>query len=120
MRNRQRSVGRFALVLSGCLLLGGCLGQGQWGADARFPSGNLAAAARTAALDPQTWVPLATAGLLIAADVDKDWSEDMAERQDFFGDDAEDISHDLRDISTAAYLTLTIKSVSKGAMPTVF
>ncbi len=112
MNNHQSSAGRLALALAGCLMLGGCVGHGNWGAEVGFPSGKLAAAARSAALDPHTWVPLATAGVLIAADVDKDWSEDMAQRQDFFGDDAEDVSHDLRDLSTAAYVITALAAPS--------
>ena len=87
------------------LLLGGCVGSGHWGEGARWPSAaNMGDAAKKAATDPQTWLPLATATLLIVADVDDKWSEDLAEDQPLFGDDAEDVSDDLRDVSSAAYL----------------
>lgn len=93
-----------AVVLT-VLLLGGCVGSGHWGESARWPTtSKFGDAARIAATDPQTWLPLATATLLIAADVDDKWSEDMAEEQPLFGDDAEDVSDDLRDVSSAAYL----------------
>lgn len=97
-----------------CLaLLGGCVGQGQWGSGVRLPgAAELGAAVKEAALDPQTWVPLATAGVLIAADVDKDWSEDIAENEDLFGGDGEDVSDDLRDLSTAAYFITALAAPS--------
>ena len=115
MRRSSGFGARIPLILFGCLLLGGCVGQGQWGTEVRLSSGNLASAARNAALDPHTWVPLATAGLLIAADVDKDWSEDLAENQDIFGDDAEDVSDDLRDLATAAYVITALVAPSDTA-----
>ncbi len=105
---------RMIVAVLGLLMLGGCVGQGgNWGAGVHLPGvERMASAARNAATDPQTWVPLATAGLLIATDVDKDWSEDLAENQDFFGDDAEDISTNLRDFSTAAYLVTALAAPS--------
>ena len=79
----------------------------------RWPSGsNLAAAAKSAASDPNTWVPLATAGVLLVADVDEKWSRDLAENQKIFGGDAEDISHDLRDAATGAYLLTALLAPS--------
>ena len=103
-----------AVIAAGlCLLMGGCVSGGQWGSEVHWPSGsNLASAAKEAATAPGTWVPLVAAGALIAADVDHDWSEDLAEDQPLFGDDAEDVSHDLRDIATGAYLVTALLAPS--------
>lgn len=107
-----------------CLLLGGCLGQGQWGSGIDWPQrGQLATAARDAALAPETWVPVATAGLLIATDYDQKWTRNMAEDREMFGQDAEDVSSTLRDVATGAYLITalvapspTLADKSKGLM----
>ncbi len=104
---------KIVLAALALLMLGGCVGQGNWGAGVGLPGAErMATAARNAATDPQTWVPLAAAGLLIATDVDQDWSEDLAENQDIFGSDAEDISDDLRDVATAAYLVTALAAPS--------
>ena len=89
-----------------CLLsLGGCVGQGEWGSTVHWPTGSqFSAAARTAATDPTVWVPVLTAGVMLAADVDDKWSEDLAEDQPLFGDDAEKISSTLRDVASGAYV----------------
>jgi len=89
-----------------CLLgLGGCVGQGGWGSAAHWPTGSqLSEAARTAAKDPTVWVPVLTAGAMLAADVDKKWSEDLADDQPLFGDDADKISSTLRDVASGAYV----------------
>jgi len=100
-------------VLWVCLLMGGCIGTGEWGAAAGFPDGRqFSSAAINAVKSPQTWVPLATAGLLIAADVDDEWSEDLYEDQPLFGDDAEDVSSDLRDIASGAYVLTALLAPS--------
>jgi PAP2 superfamily protein len=102
------------LVLVSCLLLSGCIGQGQWGAQAHWPSGHeFASAAKKAATAPQTWAPLATAGLLLAADVDNKWSREMVEDQKVFGSDAESVSRDLRDTASAAYVLTALLAPSE-------
>ena len=87
-------------------LLSGCISKtGTWGQGAQWPTVNkLGQAAKKAAGLPNTWVPVVTAGLLIAADVDQDWSEDLARHRPLFGSDAEGTSDDLRDIATGGYL----------------
>lgn len=97
-----------------CLFaLGGCAGQGNWGSDVSWPeAGRFAEAARTAATDPAVWVPVLTAGVLIAADVDDKWSEDLADDQPLFGDDAEKLSSDLRDVASGAYVLSAILAPS--------
>ena len=101
------------IILCLSVLLGGCISQGaaskagtsSWGGQVQWPSAaKFAKAARSSAVDPQTWVPVLAAGVLIAADVDDQWSEDLADDQPLFGSDAEDVSDDLRDLSTAAYV----------------
>ena len=102
----------FSVALT-VLLLGGCVGSGSWGEGARWPSsGTLGQAAKSAAMDPQTWVPLVTATLLMATDVDDKWSQDLADDQPLFGDDAEDVSDDLRDVASAAYLLTALLAPS--------
>jgi membrane-associated phospholipid phosphatase len=94
-------------------LLGGCVGSGNWGEGPRWPSsGTFTQAASKAATDPQTWLPLATATLLIVADVDDKWSQDLADDQPLFGDDAEDVSDDLRDVASGAYLLTALLAPS--------
>ncbi|XOV84747.1 MAG: phosphatase PAP2 family protein [bacterium] len=94
------------LIIWICLLnLGGCVGQGDWGSSVHWPTGGeFSSAARTAAADPAVWVPVLTAGLMLATDVDKKWSEDLAEDQPLFGDEAQKLSSTLRDISSGAYV----------------
>jgi len=100
-------------VLGAALLLTGCVGQGQWGSAVGLPQGkSFSDAAVSAATSPRTWIPLAAAGLLLAADVDDKWSEDLYEDQPLFGDDAEDVSDDLRDAASAAYVITALLAPS--------
>lgn len=95
------------LCASGCISPGGTWGAGGW------PPGHaLGSAARSAAMDPDVWLPLASAGLLVASDVDKRWSQDMAQRKTLFGGDAKALSSDLRDVATAAYLITALAAPS--------
>lgn len=108
------------LLALGCLLVGmagGCTnlagsGKGSWGAVGELSMTRVGQAAKAAALRPQTWVPVLTAGVLIAADVDERWSRDLADDQPLFGADAEDVSHDLRDVSTGAYVLTALLAPS--------
>ena len=91
----------------GILLIQACVSSPSdtnWGKGSWPSMSKLGAAARTAATDPQTWVPIVGAGLLQIDNVDKRWTEDLIHDQPLFGDDAEDWSDDLRDISTGAYV----------------
>ena len=74
---------------------------------------HLSSAAQTAVSDPQTWVPVVAAGLLVAADVDKDWSRDLAEDQPLFGKDAENTSDKFRDAATIAYVVTALGAPSQ-------
>ncbi len=95
------------------LCSGGCVGHGNFGSNAHWPSlDELSSAARSAATDPTVWVPVATAGVLLAADVDDKWSEDLADDQPLFGDDAEDISSKLRDVASGAYVLTALLAPS--------
>ena len=70
-------------------------------------------AAITAAKDPQTWIPLVGAALLQVDNADERWSEDLADDQPLFGDDAQDVSDDLRDLATASYLITALAANSE-------
>ncbi len=95
------------------LLVSGCVGHGSWGDGVSWPGkASLGEAAKTAVTDPQTWLPLATASLLLLADVDDKWSEDLAEDQPLFGSDAQDISGDLRDLASGAYVLTALLAPS--------
>ncbi len=84
-------------------------GQAQWPSLQEF-----GAAARTAARQPQTWAPLVGAALLQIDDVDEKWSQDLAHDQPLFGSDADDVSDDLRDVSTAAYALTALLAPSEN------
>ena len=102
-------VGNFATLI----FLSGCVGTGDWG-KVKWPAAeDLGRAAHKAASQPQTWVPLLLAGALQIDDKDKDWSDDLRQRQDLFGVDAEDRSSDFRDIATAAYLLTAVFAPSE-------
>ena len=104
---------RLVPVLALCVLTSGCISTGNWG-KGQWPDGErLGRAAKEAALDPHAWVPVVAAGVLLAADVDHDWSEDLAEDQPLFGDDAEDVSDDLRDVATASYVLTALLAPSE-------
>ena len=114
MTRRIKRIAATGVWVMACALLSGCIAPGgQWGKATAWPtSQSLGQAAKDAALDPQTWVPLLTAGVLVAADVDKDWSEDLAEEQALFGSDAEDASDTLRDVATGAYVVTALLAPS--------
>lgn len=100
---------RAAALLCAVLLLGGCAAAPQrnpWGSTATLSPGwnRIAAAARDAALDPMTWVPVAGAVVFSIGDLDDQTSEWAIEHQPVFGDNAEQISDDLRYVSTLAYV----------------
>lgn len=54
--------------------------------------------------EPSVWVPLAGAALVGLADLDDKLSEDAIADQPLFGEDAADLSDQLRDLSTVAAL----------------
>ena len=103
------TVGSLAMLI----FLSGCVGTGNWG-KVKWPAAeDLGRAAQKAASQPQTWVPLLLAGALQIDDKDEDWSEDLRQRQDLFGEDAEDRSSDFRDVATAAYLLTAVFAPSE-------
>lgn len=114
----MKSYRKFSRALPVCAVLliyiTGCVspqGDAGWGARPAGDSGWWDAA-KEAATDPEVWVPALTAGVLIAADVDKQWSRDMAEDRSVFGDDALDRSDDLRDLATVAYVATALAAPS--------
>ena len=109
----MKTISAAAFVFLFTAVSSGCVGSGSWGADTSWPSGNsFATAAKHAATSPDIWVPVAMAGLLIAANVDNKWSEDLADDQPLFGDDAKSTSSDLRDIATGAYIITALLAPS--------
>lgn len=100
------------------LMSGGCVGgpDARWGQHVHWPAAaDLREAAGAAALDPQTWLPLAGAALLTITDRDNAWSESLADDQPLFGDDAADVSDDLRDLTTVAYFVTALAAPSPDA-----
>ncbi|MFK7914354.1 MAG: phosphatase PAP2 family protein [Pseudomonadales bacterium] len=63
----------------------------------------IAGAARAAAVQPGTWVPLAGAGLLALGSLDEDLAEWASREQPVFGANAADRSDDLRDFATLSF-----------------
>ena len=97
------------LTLSGCISVGG-----QYG-DARWPDlGQLGQAAKTAAVDPGTWVPLVGAAVLMVEDADAEVTEWAIEEQPLFGDDAEDISNDLDSVTAGLYVLSALAAPSQS------
>lgn len=87
-------------MLAGCITSGGTLGSG-----ARWPgAADTWEAARTAALEPGTWVPIAAAGLLTIQNADERITEWAIDHQPVFGHDAEDFSNDLQKASMGMWL----------------
>lgn len=84
-------------------------GGGEWPTLNKFGQ-----AAQHAAVSPQTWAPLLTAGLLQIDDADKRWSRDLAEDQPLFGDNAKDVSNSLRDVATGAYVLTALFAESES------
>ncbi|MEM6707293.1 MAG: phosphatase PAP2 family protein [Pseudomonadota bacterium] len=68
----------------------------------------LGAALRDSVRAPSFWIPLAGAALVAAADVDSDWSDHAIDEQPLFGEDAQDLSDKLRDLSTVTALTTAL------------
>ena len=101
------------------LLLAGCVGGNtgkNWGA--ALPSGtplasHLGSAAKQAALQPETWIPLVLAASLAVDDWDDQSSRWAARKQPLFGKDADDASNNLRDIATGAYLVTALAAPSE-------
>ncbi len=114
----MRGCGIAGLVLV-LLMSGGCVSgaaDARWGENVHWPAAaDLREAAGAAALDPQTWMPLAGAALLTITDRDNTWSESLADDQPLFGDDAADVSDDLRDLTTVAYFVTALAAPSPDA-----
>ena len=107
---------RFPLMCAALLAVSGCASapHGEsWGGGARWPdSAGLKHAFASAASDPMTWVPLVGAGLLVVSDTDESLTEWAFENKPLFGDDAEDVSDNLRDASMAIYLVTALVAPS--------
>ncbi len=105
---RALAFGAVVAMASGCISQ-----QGQWGEEVSWPGlTEIGQAAKSAATDPHTWVPVVAAGVLVVTDRDDRWSEDLADEQPFFGSDAEDASDDLRDAATAIYAITALAAPS--------
>lgn len=95
-------------VLSGCITSGGT-----HGVNPRWPGASEAwQAARTAATEPGTWVPIAAAGLLTIDNVDGRLTDWAIDHQPLFGDDADGVSNDLQRATTALWLTTALVAPS--------
>jgi hypothetical protein len=88
-------------ALSGCVTSGG-----EHGSGARWPDAAESwQAAKTAAFEPGTWVPVAAAGLLTINNADERLTEWAIDHQPLFGKDADDWSNDLQKATTGLWLT---------------
>ena len=99
-------------------MLGGCASSGgTWGTNATiFPGwARVKTAARDAAKDPKTWVPLVSAALFAIDDFDQQTVDWATRHNPLFGnmEDAKDASDLLRDIASANWL-LTALTVPSG------
>ena len=95
-------------VLSGCITSGGA-----HGVNSRWPGASEAwQAARTAATEPGTWVPIAAAGLLTIDNADGRLTDWAIDHQPLFGHDAESVSNDLQKATTALWLTTALVAPS--------
>ncbi|MEM1437005.1 MAG: phosphatase PAP2 family protein [Pseudomonadota bacterium] len=83
-----------ALALA-LLLTTGCQTQG---------AGSWRTALAQSAREPSVWLPLAAAATVAVADRDDEWSEDAIADRPVFGDQAQDRSDKLRDLSTVTAL----------------
>ncbi|MEZ5596255.1 MAG: phosphatase PAP2 family protein [Pseudomonadales bacterium] len=99
---------RLILILPLLALLGGCLSAGgKYGADARWPTGGQAwQAARDAALEPGTWVPVVATGVLMIDNADGHLTDWAMRHQPVFGSNADDDSNVLQK-ATAGFWLLT-------------
>jgi hypothetical protein len=97
---------RLPLMITALFLLSGCItAGGKHGMGARWPDGGQAwEAAKTAATEPGTWVPVAAAGLLTIENADERLTEWAIDHQPLFGSDADDISNDLQKATTGLWL----------------
>jgi membrane-associated phospholipid phosphatase len=101
MKTGKLSVFQFSLLLPVALMLAGCgsLKSGdKWGENAArsFEWKRVSTAAKNAALDPLTWVPLVGAGVVAAGDWDHDISHWATEQTPIFG--SRDTARDFSDI----------------------
>ena len=74
----------------------------------------VARAARAAAVQPGTWVPLAGAGVLAIGSLDEDLADWASRKRPLFGDRAAARSDDLRDFTTASYFAAAAFAPSVG------
>lgn len=104
-------------ALSGCTNVGPAGPYGLRSDKAATPTGGfvqrLGRAARAAAVEPATWVPLAGAAVLSIGSLDEDLSDWAARKTPVFGDDAADWSDDLRDFNTLSYFAAAAMAPSE-------
>ena len=98
-------------ALSGCITSGGA-----HGVNPRWPGASEAwQAARTAATEPGTWVPIAAAGLLTIDNADGRLTDWAIDHQPLFGDDADSVSNDLQKVTTGLWLSTALIAPSDSA-----
>jgi len=101
----------FAFALSGCVTSGG-----SHGVNARWPgAGEAWQAARTAATQPGTWVPVVAAGLLKIENADARLTDWAIDHQPLFGSDAGSVSNDLQKVTTGLWISTALVAPSDSA-----
>ncbi len=105
---------RLLLIAASLFLLTGCITSGgNHGAGARWPgAGDTWDAAKTAAFEPGTWIPIAAAGLLTIENADGRLTEWAIDHQPVFGKDADDFSNDLQKATTGLWLVTGLAAPS--------
>ncbi|MBM4204791.1 MAG: phosphatase PAP2 family protein [Gammaproteobacteria bacterium] len=110
-RSRLFRIVAMMTTLTGCITAGGQHGNG-----ARWPdAGETWQAAKTAALEPGTWVPVAAAGLLTINNADERLTEWAIDHQPLFGNDADDLSNDLQKATTGLWLATGVIAPAESA-----
>lgn len=100
----------YMCVLSGCITSGG-----RHGANGRWPdAGETWQAARTAATEPGTWVPIVGAGLLMIDNADVRLTDWAIDHQPLFGRHAVHASDVLKDASMGLWLTTALAAPSNS------
>jgi hypothetical protein len=107
---------RVVLMIVLALLAAGCVavqGGRSWGAGVHWPDGaGIERAAARAVTDPMTWLPLAGSLLLVVTRTDDAVSDWAANKQPLFGDNADDVSDKLLDVTTASYFVTALLAPS--------
>lgn len=109
------------LIMLHAILLTGCAGSGApWGSRTGFPEApnrwsKIGQAARSAALSPQVWAPMAGAVVLGVSDLDDNISDWAVRETPLFGEDAGDDSDWLLDATTGALVVSALLAPAENA-----